>query len=160
MGQLTHHILMVRPASFGINAETAETNFFQASNGLSGEAIQAAAVEEFEGLVHQLKTAGIRVTVLEDSPEPKKPDVVFPNNWISFHPDGRIFTFPMQPKSRRIERNPAIVASLLSYLGANGVEELHRWEEKGKFLEGTGSMVMDHENQLIYACLPVRPDPY
>lgn len=157
--QLTNHILMIRPARFEVNRETAETNHFQTFPDMTTEEMREQAQREFDTLAARIEAAGVKVTVIEDTDDPPKPDAVFPNNWISFHPGGRIFTFPMQPVSRRAERRAELVQSLAEQLEAKEVTDLGNYEGQGKFLEGTGSMVMDHENKVIYACLSQRTHP-
>ncbi len=158
--QITNTLLMVRPARFGFNAETAANNAFQHNDtSRSPEAIQEAAVAEFDAFVEALRRHGIRVIVVEDTPEPAKPDAVFPNNWVSFHADGRIITYPMFSPLRRLERREDIIEQVK----AAGFQERQRihleaYEQQGRFLEGTGSMILDHTHRLAYACLSPRTD--
>jgi hypothetical protein len=113
--QTADAILMVRPARFGANPETADSNRFQQSGASPGEA--AEALREFDGLVGRLVDAGVEVIVAEDTPSPPKPDACFPNNWVSFHADGTIVLYPMQPATRRPERREAIVEQACRELG-------------------------------------------
>ncbi|RZL64026.1 MAG: hypothetical protein EOP29_29955, partial [Rhodococcus sp. (in: high G+C Gram-positive bacteria)] len=101
--QCARAVCMVRPARFGFNPETALTNHLQ-KRGADDDADAHAAVAEFDALVASLRAAGVTVGVLQDIPEPPRPDAVFPNNWVSFHPDGRVVLYPMANVSRRIER--------------------------------------------------------
>ena len=153
-------VCMVRPAAFGFNAETAASNRFQSGDALDPVRDAAAAREEFNALVTRLRGAGVRVLVVEDSPFPPKPDAVFPNNWVSFHADGTVVLYPMQSPSRRRERRRELVDAVSAQLGF--VErrrvDLTSHEAEGRFLEGTGSLVLDHGERLAYACRSPRTD--
>ena len=155
-------VLMVRPACFGFNPETAESNAFQRKPSPSAAPVgpHAAALAEFDAVVSALRRAGVEVVVAEDTPEPPKPDAVFPNNWVSFHRDGRVVFYPMQAPSRRAERREALVAELARAGGfrVSGTEDLSYREAEGKFLEGTGSLVLDRSARIAYACLSPRTD--
>ncbi len=152
---------MVRPARFGFNPETAPTNAFQdAGSGATESAIQAAALAEFDAVAGALRAAGIEVFVGQDSPEPAKPDAIFPNNWVSFHRDGSLVLYPLHAPNRRPERREELIERLLREGGfgvARTVDLRHR-EEEGKFLEGTGSLVLDRQSGIAYACLSPRTD--
>lgn len=154
--QTTNHLLMIRPANFGYNTETATNNVFQNKLGLTAEQAQQQAQEEFDQLVKLLRMQDIQVTVIEDTASPIKPDAVFPNNWISFHQDGSIVTYPMWSTNRRIERQKNIVEQLKEQFGFQEVLALEHWEKKGLFLEGTGSMILDRVNKICYACTSPR----
>ncbi|MEC7753931.1 MAG: arginine deiminase-related protein [Bacteroidota bacterium] len=157
MKQAAAKIMMVRPAHFGYDPSTAETNSFQQTEGAEQQyAIQRQAVEEFNGAVATLRAAGIDVVVIDDTDEPKKPNAVFPNNWVSFH-DGRVILYPMLAENRRWERR----MDLLDELAETGVPmkeviDISQYEAEDKFLESTGSVVIDYENDLAYACLSSR----
>ena len=152
---------MVRPASFGYNPETAATNKFQkpSADAACGEA--AAARREFDGLAGALISDGVRVCVVEDTAEPPKTDAVFPNNWVSFHEDGTVVLYPMQAESRRRERRREILDEVTDRLGykVSRVVDLTSHETQGRFLEGTGSMVLDHIERMAYACISPRTHP-
>ncbi|MBK8955706.1 MAG: amidinotransferase [Saprospiraceae bacterium] len=155
--QLTNRILMIRPAHFGFNNETAETNRFQ-SNDHSIERVDEKAKEEFDGMVEILRNNGVEVIVFEDLRNLVLPDAVFPNNWFSTHDGNIIFTYPMFAPVRRLERREDILNFLekqQNYVKRYSLEIL---EEEGKYLEGTGSMVLDREHKLAYACLSPRTD--
>ncbi|WP_305982947.1 citrulline utilization hydrolase CtlX [Roseivirga thermotolerans] len=157
MKQAAAKIMMVRPAHFGYDPSTAETNSFQQTEGAEQQyAIQRQAVEEFNGAVATLRATGIDVVVIDDTDEPKKPNAVFPNNWVSFH-DGRVILYPMLAENRRWERR----MDLLDELAEAGVPvkeviDISQYEAEDKFLESTGSVVIDYENDLAYACLSSR----
>lgn len=157
MSQSTSVVLMVRPRHFLSNPETAVSNVFQVRHG-AGAADNARASAEFDGLVEALRGAGVDVVVIEDTDDPVKPDAVFPNNWVSFHADGRVVLYPMMATSRRLERRPDVLDHLHTGLGFDVREilDLSEQEASGQFLEGTGSMVLDRENRLAYACLSPR----
>ncbi|MFD0794079.1 citrulline utilization hydrolase CtlX [Mucilaginibacter litoreus] len=156
--QSTSNILMIRPVAFGYNAQTAESNAFQI-RGEDQLAVQQKAVEEFDGFVQVLRDNGVNVTVINDTIDPHTPDSIFPNNWVSFHDNGDIFLYPMQAQNRRLERREDIIRQLEENFVANHVIDLSRFELKNQFLEGTGSMVLDRENKIAYACLSPRTNP-
>ena len=148
---------MIRPASCGFNPQTAVSNSFQKQiELLSAEEIQTQAVKEFDNLVELLRRRNINVFVAEDTPAPPKPDAIFPNNWISFHQGGAIFLYPMLSAKRNVERRPDIIETLRRNFQIGKVTDLSEGETS--VLEGTGSMVFDHANQIIYACLSPRTD--
>jgi hypothetical protein len=155
--QSTSNILMIRPVSFGYNEQTAESNAFQTRDA-DQQQVQADALAEFDGFVNILKDNGVNVTVIEDTLEPHTPDSIFPNNWVSFHTDGNVFLYPMQAGNRRLERREDIINQLEDNFKVKHVIDLSRFEHEGKFLEGTGSMVLDRENKIVYACLSPRTD--
>ena len=122
--------------------------------------MEVAALREFDAMVTQLQRAGVTVVVGEDSPDPAKPDAVFPNNWVSFHRDGTVVLYPMLAPNRRLERREELLRQLTAEGGfrvTRTVDLTHR-EDQGKFLEGTGSMVLDRANRIAYACLSPRTD--
>lgn len=155
--QSTNSILMIRPVSFGFNEQTADSNAFQ-NRDADQQAVQDKAVAEFDGFVNTLKENGVSVTVIDDTPQPHTPDSIFPNNWVSFHADGNVFLYPMQAENRRLERREDIISKLEDSFKVAHVIDLSRFEAENKFLEGTGSMVLDRENKIAYACLSPRTD--
>ncbi|WP_295768555.1 citrulline utilization hydrolase CtlX [uncultured Mucilaginibacter sp.] len=153
--QTTSTLLMIRPASFGYNEQTAGSNAFQQkAHSLNG--IEQSALKEFDAFVHLLRSKDVDVIVIEDTTEPHKPDAIFPNNWVSFHDNGDVLLYPMQAENRRYERNEGIIRKLESQFTVKHIIDLSRFELDDKFLEGTGSMVLDRENKLAYACLSPR----
>lgn len=156
--QLANTVVMVRPARFLSNPETAASNRFQHAGAIPAERLQSQAVDEFEGLASELRGAGIEVIVFDDTLEPHTPDAVFPNNWVSFHADGRVVLYPMEAANRRLERRPDIVAALAEQHGfaVSEIIDLSAHEERGQYLEGTGSLVLDRLNRIAYACLSSR----
>ena len=153
---LTSTILMVRPAAFGFNEETAANNYFQSNPGIDKEQLQQKALAEFDSMVQTLRSHGITVLVIEDSKEPPKPDAIFPNNWLSTSPGGVLSVFPMYAPSRRIEKRDEILDQLAKEFVIREVQDWGEYEAEGRFLEGTGSMVIDHDNKMIYACVSER----
>jgi hypothetical protein len=151
-------VLMVRPAAFGYNPETAVTNDMQKLGEETEAIVQERARAEFAILVRALESEGIAVCVAEDTSAPAKPDAVFPNNWVSFHEDGTIVLYPMLAPNRRRERRPKIVASAIERLGfrARRTLDLTHHENADRFLEGTGSLVLDHVQRVAYAALSPR----
>jgi hypothetical protein len=156
--QTTRHILMVRPARFQCNAETADSNAFQHS-GLDPLTAQARAAQEFDAYVEQLRTAGVDVMVVQDSEEPHTPDSVFPNNWVSFHEDGTAMLYPMEAHNRRLERRADILDLVAERFNLQRVIDISRLEGDGLFLESTGSMVLDREHRIAYVCHSSRSHP-
>ena len=155
--QSTNSILMIRPVSFGFNEQTADSNAFQ-NRDADQQAVQDKALAEFDGFVNTLKENGVSVIVVDDTPQPHTPDSIFPNNWVSFHADGNVFLYPMQAENRRLERREDIISKLEDTFKVAHVIDLSRFEAENKFLEGTGSMVLDRENKIAYACLSPRTD--
>ncbi|HWZ35364.1 MAG TPA: arginine deiminase-related protein [Mucilaginibacter sp.] len=153
--QSTSNLLMIRPVSFGYNEQTAASNTFQ-TQGDDQQLVQVKALAEFDGLVKVLRDNGVSVTVIEDTLMPHTPDSIFPNNWVSFHDNGDVFTYPMQAENRRLERREDIITELEDNFEVKHVIDLSRFEHQGQFLEGTGSMVLDRENKITYACLSPR----
>lgn len=154
--QLTDTILMIRPAHFAYNEETALNNTFQKKSNASYEQISKLAKDEFDQMVSVLRHEGIEVVVIDDTPKPIKPDAVFPNNWISFHDDGTILTYPMNASSRRLERREDIIEYFNVHFKVSRRLSLEIFEPKNQFLEGTGSMILDRKNKIVYACLSPR----
>ncbi len=154
--QITDTVLMVRPAAFSFNAETAANNFFQQHTSESSEALQQKALAEFDAMVDILRKHDINVIVIEDTSEPVKPDAIFPNNWFSTNASGIVSVFPMNAPSRRLEKRDDIIQSLTNKFIVNDVHDWSEFEAEAQYLEGTGSMVMDHENKIVYACLSPR----
>ena len=146
---------MVRPAHFGANPETADSNRFQQSNARPGDVL--TALREFDALVGSLRSAGVEVQVADDTSEPVKPDACFPNNWVSFHADGSVVLYPMMAPSRRAERREAPVEQLrrAGFQVARTID-LSPLEARGEYLEGTGSLVLDRSHRIAYACRSPR----
>jgi hypothetical protein len=157
--QSTNSVLMIRPCRFYPNPETAADNAFQARPDCAVDSLSAVARKEFDAAVQKLRASGVNVHVFEDTAEPEKPDAVFPNNWISTHHDGRIALFPMYSALRRRERRQDIVGELRKDYHVNEVIDYSVFEKKGCWLEGTGSLVLDHLNKIAYVSLSNRSNP-
>ncbi len=160
--QCADAVLMVRPQAFGYNPEAAATNAFQhPPDPKSAAAAPAAARAEFEQLVQALVSEGVSVCAVEDSVPPAKPDAVFPNNWVSFHEDGTLVLYPLKNASRRSERRQEVIDEVVRALGfkVKRLLDLTKHERKGEFLEGTGSLVLDHRERVAYACVSPRTHP-
>ena len=151
-------VLMIRPVRFESNPLTATSNRFQGKTPASSRDQQEAALLEFDNLATALRDHGINVIVVEDTLEPHTPDSVFPNNWVSFHADGRVVLYPMEAENRRTERRMDIIDALDAEQGytVSEVVDLSHHEQAGHYLEGTGSMVLDRVNHITYACLSSR----
>lgn len=151
-------VLLVRPAAFGFHAEAAASNAFASASG--NEDVATAAQQEFESLRRTLEQAGIEVLVLDDTPNPAKPDAVFPNNWVSFHEDGTIILYPMATAARRPERRAEALRALLKDRGfdVRRTIDLSRSERDGQYLEGTGSLILDRPRRRAFAARSERTD--
>lgn len=156
MQQTTDAVLMIRPLRFGYNAEAAASNTHQTLPSESPTEIQARAADEFAGLVDVLTRHGICVHAFSDEPAPHTPDSIFPNNWFSTHDDGTLVLYPMAVKNRRAERRPRLVAELQRRLHIKRVLDLSGWEAREKYLEGTGSVILDRLHRIAYAARSVR----
>jgi hypothetical protein len=153
-------VLMVRPASFGSNPQTAATNAFQRSAPGAERDQQVNVLQEFDALANTLERAGVEVLIAPDSEEPPKPDAIFPNNWVSFHRDGTVALYPMLAPNRRWERRDEILEQVVRagrFHVSRTVDLTHR-EAEEKYLEGTGSVVLDRVNRVAYACTSPRTD--
>lgn len=148
---------MIAPCSFGFNEETATNNYFQQNDVHNPNEIQKIALKEFQKMVKTLRQEGVKVIVVQDTPEPHTPDAIFPNNWISFHADGRVAVYPMFAENRRNERRAEVLNEVVNQ-GFNliDIEDFSAAEKEGKFLEGTGSMVLNRVHRKAYAALSER----
>lgn len=159
--QTTSALLMIRPVQFRFNKETAVNNYYQkAISNLSENDIKIGAQQEFDNFVTILRTHGIEVVVIDDGAEPDTPDSIFPNNWVSFHSDGRIGLYPMFARNRRQERRNDVFDILTKEHGFYWTDKIDftGYEDQSKYLEGTGSMVLDRVSKIAYAALSVRTD--
>lgn len=157
--QSTNHVFMIRPKRFGYNPQTAQDNTFQSLPGEQPQHVVAQlATTEFDAMVSSMGSKGIDVKVFEENlntPEPT-PDVVFPNNWISTHANGKVILYPMRWENRQLERRDDVVDYLKSHYQVSEVVDMSTYEKQGHYLEGTGSMIIDHDNGIIYAALSER----
>lgn len=155
--QTTNTVLMVEPIAFGYNAETAENNYFQVEQKEAD--IQEKALSEFKNFVEKLQAKGINVITVKDTIDPHTPDSIFPNNWVSFHQDGKVVLYPMFALNRRVERREDIIETIKNEGFA--VSEIDDWslpEIHDHFLEGTGSMIFDHDYKIAYGSVSLRLD--
>lgn len=153
-------VLMIRPVRFIGNPQTSSSNVFQQIDAVPYDEAQRRALTEFDALAEALRRAGVGVHVVEDTPEPHTPDSIFPNNWVSFHADGTVVLYPMLAPNRRLERRADLLEALSAQHGffASRVIDLTHYEQEEKFLEGTGSLVLDRINRVAYACVSPRTD--
>jgi hypothetical protein len=152
--QTTSKVLMIRPLHFLYNEETAVNNRFQVKG--DQENLSEKAVQEFDEFVRELQKQDIDVTVVEDSPDPHTPDAIFPNNWISFHESGIYCLYPMFAPNRRKERKKEVMEIVQKKFHYHKLIDFTDYETENLFLEGTGSMVLDRDKHLAYACLSPR----
>lgn len=159
--QSAQAVLMVRPACFGFNPQTAASNAFQQIPGFGSETEQRElALREFDALTGALDRVGVEVIIAADTALPVKPDAVFPNNWLSFHRDGTVVLYPMLAPNRRCERREELIAQVVRDGGfrITRTVDLSYREAEAKFLEGTGSVVLDRAGRVAYASLSPRTD--
>ncbi|AGC39899.1 Uncharacterized protein conserved in bacteria containing a pentein-type domain [Riemerella anatipestifer RA-CH-2] len=155
--QTTNTVLMIEPVAFGYNAQTAENNYFQVNS--ENADTQSKALQEFKNFVEKLRSKGITVISIQDTLEPHTPDSIFPNNWVSFGADGRVILYPMYAPNRRDERRMDILENLKTQgFKINEVVDLTSSEKDNVFLEGTGSIIFDHDNKLAYGSVSLRLD--
>jgi hypothetical protein len=147
---------MIRPAAFGYNAETAFTNTFQQNPGQLHAHVHRDALKEFDTMTELLSAHDVDVRIFHDDERIIKPDAIFPNNWISFHEDGKVILYPMMAESRRTERRLDIVHDLQKDFVVHEIVDLSPEENRNRFLEGTGSLVFDHAHRIAYACASAR----
>lgn len=150
---------MIRPVRFDFNTQTAESNAFQNPEAKkTAEITQNLALAEFDAMVTKLRNEGVEVIVFEDTIEPHTPDSIFPNNWVSFHGDGKVILYPMYAPNRRLERRQDILEKVKMDFEISEIVDLSHYENENLFLEGTGSLIFDREKQIAYACISPRAD--
>mgnify|MGYP003615810497 FL=1 len=155
--QTAKTVLMVEPIAFGYNSQTAENNYFQKEQKETD--IQEKALQEFNNFAAKLREKGINVITVKDTLNPHSPDSIFPNNWVSFHEDGTVALYPMFALNRRVERRPEILERLKNEgFKINTVEDFSPFENEEKYLEGTGSMIFDHDYKIAYGSVSLRLD--
>jgi len=155
----TDTVLMLRPDHFGFNESTEATNVFQTRvEHLTNEEIHERGLAEFEQFRSLLSGAGVNVLVFDDTGDPHTPDAIFPNNWFSTHQEGTLVLYPMEGENRRHERRNDIVRWLQLNYGFHRILDLTHYELQERFLEGTGSMVLDRVHGTVYACVSTRTD--
>ncbi len=152
--QSTNRIIMIRPACFCFNTETAISNAFQNNqyaDSSSAKKIQQQALIEFDHMVEKLRSHDVHVDVFDDTSLPIKPDAIFPNNWFTTHSDGTIILYPMLAENRRLERRKDLIKILCQTYQVTAIIDLSVYEQRNQYLEGTGSLVLDHLNKIVYA---------
>jgi len=157
--QAASAVFMVRPTAFASNPETRASNAFQ-GDPAADPTLAARAQTEFDAVVAALRAAGVRVHVFDGRSEGDCPDEIFPNNWVSLHADGTAVLYPMLAPSRRRERRPELLNALVSEHGyrVSRILDLTAHEAHGRFLEGTGSLVLDRIAHVAYVCRSSRSD--
>ena len=148
---------MIRPVSFAFNEQTASTNTFQ-NTDRGRQDVQQRALREFNQMAAKLRDEGLNVFIADDTDEPHTPDSIFPNNWFSTHEDGTVVLYPMQAENRRYERRPDIFDTLSERYQLYEMLDLTAYEKDNKFLEGTGSLVLDRDLRVAYAAISPRTD--
>lgn len=155
--QTASTVLMVEPIAFGYNSQTAENNYFQVEQ--KDADIQEKALQEFNDFAAKLRSKGVKVVTVQDTLEPHSPDSIFPNNWVSFHENGKAVFYPMFAPNRRVERRTDILDTLRSEgFSIENVEDFSHFENEEKYLEGTGSMIFDHDYKIAYGSVSLRLD--
>tara|TARA_R110002072_G_scaffold135791_4_gene277485 strand:+ start:8279 stop:9217 length:939 start_codon:yes stop_codon:yes gene_type:complete len=160
MLQTTNTILMIRPATFRLNEETAINNYYQTtSENLKSKDVNKLAQEEFDGLVKKLRDTAVNVVIFNDDGSQDTPDSVFPNNWVSFHHNGDVALYPMFAENRRRERREEVILQLENEgFKIKNIVDYSAAEKEELFLEGTGSLVLDRVNRKAYCALSPRAD--
>lgn len=153
--QTTSTVFIVKPVRFGYNPQTAESNAFQKRTGY-GRDVQEGALREFLAYAALLRANGVNIALAEDTEDPRTPDSIFPNNWFSTHEDGTLVLYPMAMPNRRAERKENFLNIIKKHFEVKRTVDLTHYEEEGLFLEGTGSLILDRENKIAYACLSPR----
>ena len=159
--QYTDTLLMVRPVDFGFNAQTGADNVFEHHGSDDASVVTGRAMQEFGGMVQKLRASGINVLVLESSrkhDKVKTPDAVFPNNWVTIDHHGSVMVFPMKTPNRRAETGRINdVMGLLKQSGyVTQARPTYIGDGSHHALEGTGAMVLDHQDKVAYAALSER----
>lgn len=160
--QSTDSVLMIRPAQFYPNAETASNNVFQKQlEGVDDAQLLRLAQAESDALAAALAAAGVNVCVIESRVGDDTPDALFPNNWFSTHADGRIVLYPMYAANRRRERREDVLEALRTRFGFGSTAriDLTELERRGVYLEGTGSLLIDRPAGVVYVCRSLRSHP-
>ncbi len=154
--QAPKHVLMIRPAAFGSNPETHASNTFQQEEDMPKEKIQELALEEFDKMVSMLNAHDVATLVADDSETPTTPDAIFPNNWVSMQPDGKMVIYPMMAPSRRLERSEKVLELIKGNFKVSETLDFSPFENESEIVEGTGSIIFDHVNKIAYAARSPR----
>lgn len=141
-----NHLILIRPLNFGFNEQTSESNKFQDKSSLLFSEPEEA-IDEFKAVVRTLIEHDISFTIFnETETDIIKPDAIFSNNWVVYTPNGPAYTMTMLTENRKAEVNHSLIIGQYDT----------KFENNDLPLEGTGSMVIDHENKKIYANLSSR----
>jgi hypothetical protein len=152
--QCASRVILIRPTGFGYDPQTAESNDFQ--RHILDNEVRYFAEEEFDAVLGALDTCGIGTLVL-DPHDISAPNAVFPNNWFSTHEDGTVVLYPMCTPSRRKERDRDLDETLLREgFRVSKLIDLSSLELDARYLEGTGSLVIDHKRSVAFAALSPR----
>ncbi|OHU90199.1 MULTISPECIES: citrulline utilization hydrolase CtlX [Pseudoalteromonas] len=146
--QTPNAVVMVRPHHFVSNPQTMQDNAYQVI--ADSQHVSQHAYQEVTNVAQTLSDAGVTVHLFEDKTK-LTPDSVFPNNWFSTHADGQLVIYPMYAPNRRMERRLDVIELFHKRYQVESVTDLSRLAESELFLEGTGSMVMDHLHKVVYA---------
>lgn len=156
--QSARSVLMISPTTFGYDYQTAESNAFMVEVPVEPDLITHQASDEFEVAVEKLRAADVDVIVHQGDPDEYRPSAVFPNNWLSTWPDGRVFTYPMATASRRVERDSRVLDQLTETHIITEIVDISESEVNGQHLESTGAIVFDHQAKVAYGCISERCD--
>jgi hypothetical protein len=158
--QTSSAVLMIRPAHFGGNVQTRDSNYFQHDAEGAEDDVATQARHEFDAFAGRLAMAGVDVVAFAGHRDAALPDEVFPNNWLSLHADGAAVLYPLMAENRRAERRVALLDALRERgFRIERVVDLSSLEDRGQYLEGTGSLVLDRRNRIAYACRSPRTHP-
>lgn len=154
--QAPHSVLMVRPSFFGSNKETIQSNAFQHRQDIPVDQVQGLALKEFNRMVDVLNANHITTLIIQDTDLPRKPDAIFPNNWVSMQPDGKLVLYPLLAANRRLERRDDIPELIKSKYKVTETLDFTSFENSGGIVEGTGSLIFDHVHKIAYAARSPR----
>lgn len=141
-------VVMVRPHHFTSNPQTMLDNTFQSACHSQNQS--QLAFDEVTNAVKLLQNEGVTVHLFEDE-HTHTPDSVFPNNWFSTHNSGELVMYPMYAENRRLEYRKDIIDFLTNHYKVLSVTDYSFLAKENAFLEGTGSLVIDHQHKLAYA---------
>ena len=156
MEHFTSNILMISPDKFRNNEHTLSDNMFQ-SRKFNEDQVKSIALKEFDKLRDVILKSGINVFSFDDDSKFDTPDAVFPNNWISFHHHHKAILYSMFAPNRRFERESKILNKLSkSGIDIELINDYSVYENENKFLEGTGSIVLDRKSKIAYCSISKR----
>ena len=144
MFQSTNKLAIVKPLSFGFDQNSAKTNCFQTNK--SQENLLKLVINEHLKLKQVLYQNNIDFEIL-NSPKGCL-DGIFPNNWVITYADNTYDLFSMHNPNRRLERSKDNIDFLQKTYKLENDYSIY--EKNNKFLEGTGSLVLDRVNKMAY----------